>query len=59
MAEHEISIKDIEILHARETVPGVLKVGFYSKAESKLAKLILDGSKVGEMHSSQKGSVIC
>lgn len=41
MEEHEINIKDIEILHARETESGVLKVGFYTEAESCRAKSVL------------------
>lgn len=56
MAEHTLNIKDIEILHARETVPGVLKVGFYSKEERQEAKRILETSEFGKDHTIENGS---
>lgn len=46
MAKNNINIKDIEILHARETAPGVLKVGFYNKAESDKAEEVLMKSEL-------------
>ena len=42
MADHDINIKDIEIIHAREHIPGVLKVGYYTDASLQNAKLLLN-----------------
>lgn len=58
MAEHALNIKDIEIRHARETVPGVLKVGFYTKEARQEAKHILETSDFGRDHSIENGSDI-
>ena len=55
MADNNINIKDIEILHARETVPGVLKIGFYDSRDSIKAKLVLDKSDFGEKHTIKTG----
>lgn len=58
MAENNINIKDIEILHARETMPGVLKVGFYSLVESNNAQKLLLDSEFGKIHTIKNGSDI-
>lgn len=39
--EDGINIKDIEIMHSRENVQGVLKIGFYIKSDHRRAEVVL------------------
>lgn len=48
LADHEISIRDIEIMHAREQMPGVLKIGFYSEEDRFRAFDVLGDSDFGK-----------
>ncbi len=42
LAKNNINISDIEIVHSRENIPGVLKIGFYSKEDWIEAKKLID-----------------
>ena len=44
LAKNNINISDIEIVHARENIPGVLKIGFYSREDWVQAKKLIDTS---------------
>ncbi|GAB6109016.1 prephenate dehydrogenase/arogenate dehydrogenase family protein [Fusibacter bizertensis] len=44
MAVNDINIKDIEIIHAREHIPGVLKIGYYTDVALENAKLLLNNT---------------
>lgn len=48
LAKHQINIKDIEIVHARENIPGVLKLGLYSKEDQLIAKQLIESSEFGK-----------
>lgn len=55
LAEHEISIRDIEIAHAREQMPGVLKIGFYSEEDQLRAAEVLSRSEFGRRNPIHLG----
>ncbi|MCD6435502.1 MAG: prephenate dehydrogenase/arogenate dehydrogenase family protein [Clostridiales bacterium] len=48
LAKHQINIKDIEIVHARENIPGVLKLGLYSKRDQLIARQLIESSEFGK-----------
>ncbi|OPL08761.1 MAG: hypothetical protein AVO33_09300 [delta proteobacterium ML8_F1] len=41
LADNAINIKDIEIVHARENIPGVLKLGFYNQEDQLKAQELM------------------
>ncbi len=41
LADNGINIKDIEIVHARENIPGVLKLGFYNQEDQVRAQELM------------------
>jgi prephenate dehydrogenase len=50
LAQRGLSIKDIEILHARENIPGVLKIGFYHRKDQLEASQWLKSSDFGKIN---------
>lgn len=50
LAEKKISIRDIEIVHARERTPGVLRIGFYSDEDRIKAAQIIKDSDYGKVN---------
>jgi len=48
LAKQQINIKDIEIVHSRENIPGVLKIGFYSQEDKLMAKQLIESSDFGK-----------
>ena len=56
LAKNRINIKDIEIVHSRENIPGVLKLGFYSQKDKFLAKELIESSEFGKWNPVHNGS---